>query len=469
MTTLVDPTRIRSLNDEPLRRGRYVLYWMQQSQRAEYNHALEYAVKQANAAKLPILVVFGLLDDYPEANLRHYRFMLEGLAETRARLRKRGILLVIRHGRPDEVALRLSGDAALVVCDRGYLRHQRQWRRRVAKAAGRAVHEVESDVVVPIEVASDKAEYAARTLRPKLERQLDRYLVDFEPTALDEDSLGLRVEGLELDDLDSALSTLTIDRSVPPVSFRFRGGTLEAKRRYGAFLQNALPGYAENRSRPERDHVSHMSMYLHFGQISPLYLALRAEEANRSSREDRDAFLEELIVRRELAHNFAAFTPHYDQYRALPGWARETLERHRRDRRAYRYSAAELERAETHDPYWNAAMREMRYTGYLHNAMRMYWGKKILEWSGTPQHAYRTALRLNNKYFLDGRDPNSFANIGWLFGLHDRPWARRAIFGTVRYMAASGLERKLDVDAYLDRVNHLIAEARAHGVRYPED
>ena len=203
-----------------------------------------------------------------------------------------------------------------------------------------------------------------------------------------------------------------------------------------------------------------MSKYLHFGQVSPAWLAMEARKQKRAGRENVISFIDELLVRRELAVNFCHFNERYDEYEALPEWARKSLGKHRRDRREHTYSRAELEAGATYDPYWNAAMREMRVTGYMHNYMRMYWGKKILEWSATPEAAHATALAINNKYFLDGRDANSFANVGWLFGLHDRPWPERKVFGKVRYMNAAGLERKCDIRGYVARINTL-PETRA--------
>jgi deoxyribodipyrimidine photo-lyase len=194
---------------------------------------------------------------------------------------------------------------------------------------------------------------------------------------------------------------------------------------------------------------------LHFGQISPIYIALQARRAAAHD-EDRASYLEELVVRRELAHNFVHYTEGYDRYTGLPGWARATLDDHRDDERPRTYTAAQLDAAETHDSYWNAATREMKHSGYLHNHMRMYWGKKILEWSPAPENAYRVALELNNRYFLDGRDPASYANVGWIFGLHDRPWPGRAVYGTVRSMSAGGLERKADMSAYVERVDEIV-------------
>jgi len=191
-----------------------------------------------------------------------------------------------------------------------------------------------------------------------------------------------------------------------------------------------------------------LSPYLHFGQISPVEIAL-AVRAARAPAADRDSYLEELIVRRELAVNFVLSNECYDRFESLPGWAQRTLALHARDARAHTYDFEQLAAARTHDAYWNAAMQEMRLTGFMHNYMRMYWGKKVLEWSPTPQEGHATLLRLNNSYFLDGRDASSYANVGWVFGLHDRPWPERPIFGNVRYMNAAGLKRKTDIEAYV--------------------
>src|SRR5262249_36880185 len=251
---------------------------MQQSQRAEFNHALEYAVQRANDLKQPLLVGFGLMDDYPGANLRHYHFMLQGLQETQRALHRRGLRMGVHRGSPDELALELARGASLVVCDRGYLRHQKSWRGRVADSFDGEVVEVESDVVVPVEVASDKAEPAARTLRPAIHRHMADYLVELRPTPIARDSLDLDAEGLDLGDLDALLSRLELDRSVPPVA-HFLGGSSAAQARLGEFLRRQLDGYAEGRQRPEAEGVSHLSMYLHFGQISPVDVALRVQRA----------------------------------------------------------------------------------------------------------------------------------------------------------------------------------------------
>ena len=447
---MIETERVQCLNDVSVdEEGRFVLYWMQQSQREAHNPALEYAIERGNELGKPVLCAFGVDAAYPDANLRHFAFMLEGLAETAAALADRKIKLVGRFGSPPEVIAELAGDAALIVCDRGYLRHQRSWRADLAGSCGAAVVQVEGDVVVPVEVVSDKQEWAARTIRGKINRHRDGFVRPLRRTKPRKSSLPLHVTGdADLQRPDAVLANLDIDRSVPK-SERFTSGTAAAQAALTRFLRHDLDGYADARNDPARPQASRLSPYLHFGQISPVEIAVKVQRAASGSDDDKEAFLEELIVRRELAMNFVTYCADYDKYACLPDWALRTLDEHRDDARSDRYTRQQLEQAETHDAYWNAAMQEMRKTGYMHNYMRMYWGKKIIEWTNTPEYAFSTALYLNNKYFLDGRDPNSYTGVAWLFGLHDRAWAERDVFGKVRYMNASGLESKFDIDAYV--------------------
>ena len=266
----IQDTRIQQLNDFDIRfDADYVLYWMQQSQRAEYNHALEYAVQQANDLGLGVVVAFGLMDDYPEANLRHYTFMMEGLTETKALLEKRGIHMVFRRGSPPDVALELGQEAAIIVCDRGYLKHQRIWRDQVAIEADCRVVQVESDVIVPLETVSQKVEYAARTIRPKIKKQLDRYLIELKPVKVKHPTVNISFDGLDLKQPANILALLNIDRSLPAVTRFFKGGTSQAKKIFGNFIRSRLKNYEKNHNQPQTDDISHMSLYLHFGQISP--------------------------------------------------------------------------------------------------------------------------------------------------------------------------------------------------------
>jgi deoxyribodipyrimidine photo-lyase len=295
----------------------------------------------------------------------------------------------------------------------------------------------------------------------KITRHLERFLVDL-PQARLEDKTAPAVEGEDLSDPDNLLATLTLDRTVPPVLL-FEGGASAGRRVLADFLQHRFSEYAVHRNQPQTDHVSHMSKYLHFGQLSPVYIALQVRAHADRVDENVETYLEELIVRRELPMNFVFYEPRYDSYEQLPAWARETLAEHTRDPREPLYTARQLEDAETADPYWNAAMKEMRHAGYLHNYMRMYWGKKILEWSATPEEAYATTLRLNNTYFVDGRDANSYANVAWVFGQHDRGWTERPVFGKTRSMTAGGLERKADPAAFVEKVARTIEAAREAG------
>jgi deoxyribodipyrimidine photo-lyase len=432
---------------------------MQQSQRAEDNPALEYAIRRANGLELPVVVVFGLAPDYPEANLRHYIFMLQGLRDVSRKLARRRILFVVQHGDPPEVALKLGHKASMIICDRGYLRHQRQWRSEIAHASNCLVEEVECDAIVPVEVASNKRESSARSFRPKVLR-LRHLFLDKQTTAKPKVSAsGLSMDCLNLEDEDSVLGIPTLDISVKPVLF-LKGGTHAAKSRLSRFIRSRLTGYSENRNQPGLDYLSYMSAYLHFGQISPAYIVRKILDSGKGTQKDRDSYLDELIVRRELAINFVYYAGDYDQFDSLPEWAQTTLQQHRGDERKKIYTLKELEDAKTQDPYWNAAMNEMKSTGYMHNYMRMYWGKQILAWSLTPEIAFKTVLELNNKYFIDGRDPSSYANVGWIFGLHDRPWPRREIFGSVRSMTIGGLKRKANPDDYVKKVERLIQSQR---------
>ena len=446
---MIEPERIKILNTRAERRGKYVLYWMQQSQRADWNHALEYAITEANRLRVPVLAAFGLTQNFPDANARHYRFMLHGLRETQRELKRSGIKLAVKRAEPDDAALSLADDAALIVCDRGYLRVQKEWRRSVAERAPCRVVQVESDVVVPVETASNKEEYAARTLRPKLHREMERFLVPVVSARPARSSLSMKVPDIvELADIDAILRKLKIDKSVSPA--HFIGGASEANRLLDEFITDRLRDYDDRHGDPAHDYESQMSAYLHFGQISPLEIAMKVLAA-RVPATARDAFLEQLIVRRELSMNFVNYNPAYDSYDCLPDWAKRTFAKHRRDKRST-YSLEEWELAKTHDALWNAAQHEMLVRGKMHNYMRMYWGKKIIEHSASPEEAFRVALYLNNKYELDGRDSNGFAGVAWCFGKHDRPWRERPIFGTVRYMSESGLRTKFHIEKYVERV-----------------
>ena len=460
---MIERQRIKSINNKKIQQGEYVLYWMQASQRTEYNQALEYAIEEANLMDQPLLVLFTLNDKMAEVNERNYYFILEGLKEVERNLTIRGIKFITLYQSPPEAVKRLSKQASLVIVDRDYLKPTRAWREKASSLINCHMFQVESNVVVPVEEASDKEEYAAYTIRKKINSRRGYYLKPLPEKDLNNPSLDLNLSKIFADgdffprgkiiDLstspDQIIDQMDIDHSVKKVS-TFIGGTGQAKKHLDHFIAEKLNDYPELSSDPNADCTSHLSPYLHFGQISPIYIALKVMDTESTGKEE---FLEQLIVRRELGFNFVYYNQNYDNSLEdiLPRWANETLRQHQGDQRDHIYTRDELEKARTHDKYWNAAHMEMVNTGKMHNYMRMYWGKKILEWSKTPQKAYDNALYLNNKYSLDGCDPISFAGIAWCFGKHDRAWAERKIYGKVRYMNANGLKRKFDPDKYADR------------------
>jgi deoxyribodipyrimidine photo-lyase len=360
----------------------------------------------------------------------------------------------------------------------------------VGQGATCRVVEIESELIVPVEGATLKQEYAARTIRPRIHRNLGQYLVRLphQPVRVRYKKLAgdRRPKGEELASVEQLMKRLAPAADPGSVSRFHRGGYAHARERLENFRDTSLAVYETQRNEPGSDVASGLSPYLHFGQISSLEIALhlgvdkfvagleagfgrmknqpgsvglRVDDEVEASA--RDAFLEELIVRRGLAHNYVWFARDYETYGALPGWAQQTLADHAGDERPAIYSREQLIGCETHDEHWNDAMREMVVTGMMHNYMRMYWAKKILEWSPSPEEAFTTVLELNNRYFLDGRDPNSYANVAWAFGLHDRPWTERAIFGKVRYMNANGLRRKFDMGEYTLKVRRLSRQAEA--------
>ena len=348
-------------------------------------------------------------------------------------------------------------EVAAVISDEGELRVPRSWRLALKDILDVPFVCVDADVVVPRKYFP-KEEWAARTLRPKIQRLLPIYLqpiIDLEPThRLSRPPC----DPGQTDNPLSYLDTLQIERSVPP-STQFHGGQDEGKLRIQRFIDERLAGYGERRNHPEVAGTSELSAYLHFGQISIQQMAWEIEQyvppTTGSARIDIDggraAYLEELIVRRELAINFATHNPHYDALVGCPNWARETLSKHANDPREWIYTRDELEQARTHDELWNACQREMVISGRMHGYMRMYWAKKILEWTATPDEAFEDCVHLNDKYELDGRDANGYTGIAWAIGgKHDRPWGpERPIFGLVRYMALSGMQRKMDTRAYI--------------------
>ena len=445
---MIETERIKFLNNKKEKNGDYILYWMQSSQRTEYNHALEHSIIKANSLKKPLLVFFGLTEKFPNANLRNFSFMFEGLYEVEKSLRDKGIRFVLWKESPETGAAEMAKDASVVIVDKGYQKIERHWRDFVAKNIDCPLIEVETNTVVPVEEVSKKEEYSAATIRPKIKKILDQYMVPLRPINPIIPSLSMDVDSLEID-FDSLIKSLNIDRSVNVAPDLF-GGTSEAKSNLDIFIKKKLDRYDDLRNNPNLDYLSNMSPYLHFGQVSPIYIALKIAQTESPGKEP---YLEELVVRRELSMNYVYYNNHYDSFLGLPDWCKKTLESHEKDSREYIYSIKDFENANTHDPYWNAAQKEMIYTGKMHGYMRMYWGKKVIEWSKSPKDAYEILIYLNDKYELDGRDANGYTGVAWCFGKHDRPWVERKIFGNVRYMNDKGLKRKFDADAYAKRIN----------------
>ena len=438
--------RVRQLNQAEFAEGkRYVLYWAQANRRADSNHALSYAAELANQNGLPLLVYEGLTCTYPHANDRFHTFVLEGAPDTARRLAKLGIGYVFHLHRqrsdPNDAFYKLAADAAAVVTDDYPTFIPRDHNRTVPAKLGIPYYAVDASCIVPMS-RFDKQEYAAYTIRPKIRRMLDRYLQPVPPIRMKKRFTGATTE------IPTLVAGCEIDHTVPP-SVEFRGGRPEALRRLRHFLKHNLRRYAAQSNQPSARATSNLSPYLHFGFISSLEVALAVRAYADEHKLIVDEFLEELIVRRELAFNFARFSQKLDSLESLPDWVQKTLAKHARDRREPAYTCAQFEHAQTHDALWNATQRELLRHGKIHGYYRMYWGKKIIEWSATCQQAFDTMIYLHDRYALDGRDPNTYTNILWCFGLHDRPWGERPIFGMVRFMSLEGMRRKTDVDAYI--------------------
>lgn len=430
--------------------GRCVVYWMQRAQRALDNPALDTAIAAANALGKPVVVFFGLVP-FPNANWRHYQFMIEGLPGTAAWLAKRNVGFVLRrHPDSDPAAFCEEVRPCLVVGDENPLREPERWRQTLAMRLRAPFWTVDADVIVPTKLIP-KEQFAARTIRPRIHALLAKFFVaGSEPRARVPWKLPRGLRALRPD--DDLLAGLLLDRATQPVR-GFRGGTTEALKILDRFIGQRLEGYATRRNKPELPGTSQLSPWLHFGHIGPRTVALAVRDAGGPAA-DRDAFLEEFIVRRELAVNFVRYNPRYDSLACAEPWAQRTLREHAADKRPHPYTARQLENAETHDPLWNAAQRQMAVTGWMHGYVRMYWAKKILEWSPDAETAFGIAARLNDRYELDGRDPNGYAGIAWgIAGKHDRAWGPvRPIYGMVRYMSFASTSRKFDSKAYIAQI-----------------
>ena len=445
----VNQKRVRTLKEGAAGRGP-VVYWMSRDQRAHDNWALFFAQELAVQARVPLLVVFCLVPEFLNATIRHYGFMLRGLAETMQTLSGKNIPLTVIPGRPDQTLPQYLDHlrAGSLVTDFDPLRIKRVWKSDVASAISIPFYEVDAHNIVPCWHGSAKQEYGAYTIRPKILRALPEFLTPFPKLKIH------RFRHLSLTpevNITELMTTLSIDRSVKEVGW-IHPGEKQAMKVLRRFLRHGLAEYAEARNDPNRSGQSDLSPYLHFGQISAQRIAMEVMDAT-VAKQSKDAFLEELIVRRELSDNYCFYNSFYDSFDGFPSWAKKTLDEHRRDRRDYHYSLKEFEHGQTHDTLWNAAQTEMSRTGKMHGFMRMYWAKKILEWTESPEQALEVAICLNDRYSLDGRDPNGYAGIAWsIGGVHDRAWSNRAVYGKIRFMSYHGCKAKFDVPSYIEKV-----------------
>jgi deoxyribodipyrimidine photo-lyase len=454
-----DP-RLRRLNDRPVAtRGDFVVYWMQALRRADDNAALSFAVERANELGVPCLVYEALRSDYPHASDRFHRFVLEGARDTARRLAERGIAHAFFLPRtPDEargVMAKLAARARLVVSDDFPSFVVREHNAALAKRAPCAFFVVDDCAVIPMSLLA-RPEIAARTIRPRVTRALDTWLRPLDeaapavpPRRVDVPFPAIDVANADARAIDALVAACAIDHGVPPVESS-PGGTSEAERRLAAFVRGPLATYDADHNDPSRRAESGLSPYLHFGMVSARRVALEARAWGRGA--GLDAFLEQLLVRRALAFNFARSHADHAGWGALPAWARATLEEHGDDRRYAELSLGDLQSARSPDALWNAAMNELRARGVVQSYARMLWGKLLLLWM-SPRAAHAAAVHLNDKWALDGRDPNGYANVSWCFGLHDRPWPERAVFGKVRAMTTASARRKLDFEGYIERWN----------------
>jgi len=446
--------RVQLLNDKSANNdGKYVLYWMQMFKRTEYNHALNFAIQQANERKLPLVVYEGLKYYYPWSSDRIHTFILEGVEEKREAFEKLGIKYVFYlqkdENSPKDTVARIAKDAALIVTDDFPCFIIPKHNEAIVRKAEIPVFAVDSNGVIPMS-RFDKEEYAAYTIRPKIKKILNEYLKPFkeEKIIVRADDLKVDCPETKVENLEKLVSECAIDHSVKASHF-YQGGTANGRKRLKKFLKEILTDYDEARNKPEKDGSSRLSSYLHFGFLSSLEIALAVQEAD-AAQASKDAYLEELIVRRELSYNFTRFNEKYDSLESLPAWVQKTMREHITDARAPIYSLEQLERGETYDELWNAAQREMVETGEMHNYVRMLWGKNVIGWTKSYEEAFAVLEHLNNKYCLDGRNPNSYAGILWCFGKHDRPWMKRPVFGTIRYMTSGSTGKKFNSKQYIE-------------------
>lgn len=436
----------------PRTNGKCVVYWMQRAMRIHDNPALDVAIDAANLLNLPVVVFFSVIPNYPNANLRHYHFMQQALRDVETDAQERGIGFVLRRY-PDNSLEKFLEEvqAAILIGDENPCREPERWRKALSRKLKLPYWTVDADVVVPSSIFG-RDYFLLQHMRPHLKQALPRFL--FPPSNPKPHRIWRESETLASYSLESDITAgfKTLDRSIAPVD-TFAGGTHAALKHLREFVNHGLNYYDEKRNHPEINGTSRLSPYLHFGNIGPITIALAVEEAcaqGKASRATCDRFLDQVIAWRELSVLFVKYNPNYDNWECAEPWARQTLVEHTADQRAHRYTFPQLERAETHDDLWNAAQRQMVIHGWMHNYMRMYWAKMILEWAPDPAKAFDWAVTLNDRYELDGRDPNGYQGIAWaIVGKHDRPWFNRPVFGLVRPMSGASTAKKFDAKSYI--------------------
>jgi len=448
--------RTRMLNNITLRYSP-VLYWMNRDQRADHNWALSQAQKVALELNQPLFVAFCLMSQFMNARSEHFAFMIKGLIETAQKLQEKNIpfiLLQVDH----PIALSEFADQqniGLIVTDFSPLRLMRKWREDLANTGatkGIAIWETDSHNIIPCWKASEKQEYGAFTFRPKVNKKLQSWIYDIPTTHFHPFNListfnsNIKMLCEALKTAQKRLNSDGINQKLP------YPGSDAAFMRLNDFITYQLENF-ENRNDPNAHATSRLSPYIHFGQISAQKIALTIMEAAEKEPvlyRPSHLFLEEFIIRRELADNYCFYNNAYDDFSGLPQWAQKTLNDHRLDVRPYLYDYEALKAGLTHDDLWNAAQRDLVLTGSMSGYLRMYWAKKILEWTHSPDIALSFAIQLNDSFALDGRDPNGYTGIAWSIGaVHDRPWAERNIFGKIRYMSYIGCKRKFSIDKYI--------------------
>ena len=444
---MINEKRIRLLQKGDETNGP-IVYWMSRDQRVHDNWALLFAQKLALEKKRSLAVVFNLVPDFLEATIRQYGFMLKGLQEVERELSKYNIPFFLTSGKSEkEIPKYIQNiNASILVSDFDPLKIKRIWKRDIAKQISIPFYEVDAHNIVPCLYVSDKLEFAAYTIRPKIHKALFDFMDEFPSLK----KMGKSDISSDKTDWDKIQKSLKVDFDVKEID-RIKPGETAALKSLKYFLENKFDKYNELRNDPTKDGQSNLSPYLHFGQISAQRVALDTQRFNGNS-ESEKSFLEELIVRRELSDNFCYFNKNYDSFDGFHDWAKTSLNEHRKDEREFVYTLKQFEQAKTHEDLWNAAQMEMITTGKMHGYMRMYWAKKILEWSKSPEEALKIAIYLNDKYELDGRDPNGYTGIAWsIGGIHDRPWFERPVYGKIRYMNRNGAEKKFDIKLYIGK------------------